>query len=658
MAFLTSRTAAVSSIALLTLVVYWPALNCDFIWDDNAHVTRPDLRSAAGLHRIWFDLGATQQYYPLLHSAFWLEQNVWGEQAWGYHLVNVLEHALSACLVYFVLVRLLIPGAFLAAIIFAVHPVQVESVAWVSEQKNTLSAVFYLSAMLVYLRFDESRKASWYGLASMLFVLGLLTKTVTATLPAALLVIFWWRRGSLLWRRDVWPLLPWFVLGAAAGILTAWVERKLIGAEGAVYELSFIERGLLAGRVIWFYLWNLLWPTNLLFVYPRWNIDASIWWQWLFPLASGAVLIGLWLLRRWDRGPLGCWLLFVGTLFPALGFFNVFPFIYSFVADHFQYLASLGMIVLFAGCVTRLIQRCGQPVRSCVIGMCAFAVAMLAFLCWQQIQVYANNTTLFEHTLRGNPDSWMAHNNLGFDLLGQGEVTGAKKHFEESIRLNPNNPAALVNMGLAAERLGETNDAIHWFEAAIEKQPDYFLAHNALGRTLLMTGRPANAIPQLSQAVRLRPDYAEAYFNLANALAQLGQNPEAIAALETAVRLKPGYPEAQHNLGFLLSSAGNIDEAVKHYREALRWRSNFPEAEFNWANAIAPSRPEEAMQHYQAALHLRPDYAEAFANLAGVFVRLGDKGQAVNAAQQAVALARAQHDEALAKQMEEFIRAQ
>ena len=202
-------------------------------------------------------LGATQQYYPLLHSAFWLEHKLWGDSVLGYHLVNVLWHMISVTLLYFVLKRLKVPGALLAAAIFAVHPVMVESVAWISEQKNTLSAVFYLSAMLVYLEFDESRRRSRYFIALGLFVLGLLTKTVTATLPAALLVIFWWQRGTLSWKRDVLPLVPFFVLGAAAGVLTAWVERKLIGAEGAAFEISLLDRGLLAGRVIWFYLGKL-----------------------------------------------------------------------------------------------------------------------------------------------------------------------------------------------------------------------------------------------------------------------------------------------------------------------------------------------------------------------------------------------------------------
>ncbi len=338
-------------VLLLTLVVYWPALNGSLLWDDDAHLTRAKLQSIDGLRRIWFQMGATQQYYPLLHSAFWLEHRLWGDSVLGYHLINVVWHMLAVTLVYAILTRLKICGALLAAAIFAVHPVMVESVAWITEQKNTLSAVFYLSSMLVYLKFDQSRRPTNYCLAVVLFVLGLLTKTVTATLPAALLVIFWWQRGKLSWRRDVLPLLPFFAVGAVAGLLTAWVERTQIGATGSDFELSFLARCALAGRVIWFYLGKLFWPANLIFIYPRWTIDPTQAWQWIFSAAALALTIALFILHKRWRAPLAGWLLFCGTLFPVLGFLNVYPFVFSFVADHFQYLASLGIIVLIASAI-------------------------------------------------------------------------------------------------------------------------------------------------------------------------------------------------------------------------------------------------------------------------------------------------------------------
>src|SRR5882724_8340241 len=257
--------AVFALVLLVTLIAYLPALTGEFLWDDMGHVTRPDLQSWYGLWRIWFEVGATQQYYPLLHSACWIEHGIWGDATIGYHLINVLWHATSACLLAAFLRRLAIPGAVLAALVFSLHPVCVESVAWISEQKNTLSTVFCLAAALAWLRFEDERRPARYAIAILFFLAALLTKTVTATLPAALLVVAWWRRGRLSWRDDVQPLLLWLILGLAAGLGTAWLESAQIGAGGGDFALGALERGLLAGRVVWFYLGKLLWPFGLTF---------------------------------------------------------------------------------------------------------------------------------------------------------------------------------------------------------------------------------------------------------------------------------------------------------------------------------------------------------------------------------------------------------
>ena len=329
----------------------WPGLP---IWDDDAHITQPMLRSLQGLARIWMQPGASQQYYPLVHSVFWVEHRLWGDATLGYHLVNILLHAFSALLLVRILRRLEVPGAWLAATIFALHPVQVESVAWISELKNTLSGAFYLGSALAYLEFDRKRGPKLYMVALGLFVLGLLSKTIIATLPAALLLIFWWKRGRLSWRQDVRPLIPFFLAGIAAGLFTAWMERKSIGAQGSEFDFTFIERFLIAGRAIWFYLGKLFWPAELIFIYPRWNVSQAVWWQYLFPAAGLLLLTVLWKLRQRCRGSLLALLYFAGTLFPALGFFNVFPFRYSFVADHFQYLAGIGPITLVSAGIVGL----------------------------------------------------------------------------------------------------------------------------------------------------------------------------------------------------------------------------------------------------------------------------------------------------------------
>ena len=271
------------------LLVYLPALRCGFIWNDSDYVTAPALRSLRGLWLIWFKVGATQQYYPLLHTVFWLEHVLWGDSTLGYHLANVLFHAGSASLLYLVLHRLAVPGDWTAALIFVVHPVCAESVVWISEQKNTLSTLFYLAATLAYLRFDQRRHLADYGLALACFVLALFCKTVTATLPGALLVMLWWRRGHLGWRLDVIPLIPWFAIGAASGLASAWIERTYIGANGSDFALSAAERMLVAGRAVWFYLAKLIWPAGIEFIYPRWHLDSGAARQYFFrpqPLRS------------------------------------------------------------------------------------------------------------------------------------------------------------------------------------------------------------------------------------------------------------------------------------------------------------------------------------------------------------------------------------
>jgi hypothetical protein len=346
-----------SALLLATLLAYYPAWHGGMLWDDNAHITTPELRSAQGLWRIWFDLGATQQYYPVVHSAFWVLFKLWRSSTLGYHLVNIVLHVLSAFLLALILRRLSIPGAWLAAMIFALHPVCVESVAWIAELKNTLSGMFYLGAALAYLQFDERRQKRFYALAAALFILALLSKSVTATLPAGLLIVFWWQRGTICRRRDIVPLLPFFIVGVGGGLFTAWVERTQIGAQGAAFDFSLVERCLIAGRATWFYLAKLCWPANLIFIYQRWQISQDVWWQYLYPLGVLALLAGLWLIRKRSRAPLAAMLFFLATLFPALGFFNVYPFVFSFVADHFQYLASIAIITLFAAASTTFLKR-------------------------------------------------------------------------------------------------------------------------------------------------------------------------------------------------------------------------------------------------------------------------------------------------------------
>jgi tetratricopeptide (TPR) repeat protein len=566
-----------ASILFATLMAYLPALRGGLLWDDTSHVTTPELQSLHGLWRIWFDLGATQQYYPLLHSAFWMEHRIWGDAVLGYHLTNVTLHAASACLVVMIVRRLSLPGAWLAGLVFALHPVCVESVAWISEQKSTLSGVFYLGSALAYLRFDQSRRASRYLLAFGLFALALLSKTVTATLPAALLVVFWWQRGRIEWKRDLRPLLPWFALGASAGLFTAWVERTFIGAKGADFTLTLIQRCLLAGRAVCFYAGKLLWPRNLTFIYPRWNIDPGQWWQYLFPAGVVALAIGLCLLARRHRGPLAGSLIFAGALFPVLGFLNVYPFRYSYVADHFQYLAALGLIVPVASALAVMAGRIA-PGRAGRVAFAAVLPAALGVLTWGQSGMYRDAETLYRETLVRDPDSWMAHNNLGNILLEiPGERDDAMAHFEEALRIRPDYWEAHLSLGNALIQIpGRLADGIAEYQTAVRLDPEAERARSNLGAALLLEDRPREAIVQLETALRIKPRYAEAHNNLGNAFLQtFGRLPDAIREYQAALRINPDYVQAHVNLGnALLQVPGRRADAIAEYETAVRIQPN------------------------------------------------------------------------------------
>jgi protein O-mannosyl-transferase len=575
------QLAGFAGIFLATWLAYLPGLHGGLVWDDAAHVTPRDLRSFHGLWRIWFELGATQQYYPLLHSAFWMEHRLWGGALLGYHLVNVFQHAICACLLVLIVRYLKLPGAWLAGFIFALHPVCVEAVAWISEQKDTLSGVFYLASALVYLHFDRDRKRSQYFWALVLFVLALLCKTVTATLPAALLVVFWWQRGGLDWRRDVRPLLPWFVIGAGSGLFTAWVEATFIGAKGAGYDLTLAQHFLLIGRVLCFYAAKVVWPFNLLFSYPHWQLDPTVWWQYLYPFAVIVVLAGLIALaRRKDaavqRGPLAGFLFFAGTLFPVLGFLHVFPFKYSYVADHFQYLAMLGIIVPVAWLIAQISLHIPK-VASAAIAF--FVVAILGVSTWRQAALYHDPETLYRATLAGNPKSWMTHNNLGIYL---------------------------------AEKPGRLDDAIAEFEATIRIRPDHMKAHMNLGNALMdKPGRLADSIAEYHIALQLDPNYAPAHDNLGVALMQMpGSLPEAITEFETAVRLRPNDARTHEMLGIGLSQTPDkLPEAIAEFQEALRIEPGNADLYIDLGDALAkiPERRQEAIAQYEAALRSGTD---------------------------------------------------
>jgi protein O-mannosyl-transferase len=588
-------------------LIYLPAIHGGPVADDLANLTRPDLQSLGGLYRIWFEPGATAQYYPLVHTTFWLEQKLWGYSFPGYHLVNVLWHSLSVVLVYGILTRLNAPGALLAAAIFAVHPVMVESVGWMTEQKNTLSTVFYLGAMLAYLDFDESRRRWRYFLALGLFACALLTKSATVTLPVALLIIFWWKRGTWLWQRDVQPLVPFFLMSIASGLMTMWVERKFVGALGADFELNFLQRVLLTGRALWFYLGKLVWPANLSFTYVRWTINPSQWWQWVFSIAALVTTFVLWAIRgRW-RAPLAGWLFYCGTLFPILGFLSLYMFLYTFVADHLQYLASLGMIGLASAGIALGFERLTTPARWLGTSLCILLLATFATLSWQQSQMYGDTIKLYQNTLTHNPDCWIAHHNLGSELQAKNKLEAA----------------------------------IEQYEIVLHTRPDFAMSHNNLGNVYLQMGRYQEAIDHLENAAKLKPNLGMIHNSLAGAYFAIGKLPQSIEQYRLALAYDSNDAEAHANLANVLVTAGESDDAIAHYNEAIMRMPDRADIHANLANLLRQlGRTNEAIKQYRTALQLKPDYLQAYAHLAQSLAAMNQSQAAVATAEKAIETAR------------------
>lgn len=646
---------------LAVLIAYQPAWNGARIWDDDAHITRPELRSWGGLWRIWFQLGATQQYYPLAHSAFWTQAQLWGDHLLGYHLVNIVLHAVSAFLIVVILRRLSAPGALLAGVIFALHPIEVESVAWMSELKNTLSGVFYFAGLLVYLSFDRTRRSKPYLLAVLFFVLALFSKSVTATLPAGLLVILWWKRGSLSWRRDVAPLIPFVALAVAAGSFTSWDERSLIGARGAEFNFSAIGRALIAGRSFMFYLGRLVWPADLIFIYPRWKIDAALWWQYLYPISAAALILIAWKVRARTRAPLAALLYFGITLGPALGFVNVYPFRFSFVADHFQYLAGVGVIALVAASIDWLV--CRLKTTSPALTSVAAALPLgliLGVLTWNQSRLYASPRVLYEETLRRNPSAWLAHLNLGF-LADEDPSLGkaaAIAHYRAALAIDPNEPQVHNNLGTDCMELGLYDDALREHQAAVRLAPGYREAYVNMGADLQHLGRYQEAEAAYRQALAIKREDAATHFDLGLVLTYLGEREEALSQVREALRIQPDYAEARRleqdlagtgengqpagpmplapdaenhaKVAEKLMQAGQFDESAAEFREALRIEPDAAEVRGLFGYVLwRLGRMQEAEHELRQASRALPQDSAIHVNLGNALESLGRLDDAV-----------------------------
>ena len=548
-------------LALLVAASYLPAMWAGFVWDDEIIKRIDAIRSWGGIWDLWFSPSAVYHkhgvgeghYWPLFYTTFWLEHKLWGFAPVGYHAVNVLLHFVNTALLWRLLLRLGVPGAFFAAALFAVHPLHVESVAWVIARKDLLSAFFYLAAVLTWLRYAEAPLPRRYVAALLLFAAGMLCKSIVVTLPAALLILQWWRSGGVT-RVDLLRTLPFFL----AGFAIALADLSFYESRNISFDYSVAERILIAAHALWFYVGKLAWPVDLAVMYPHWDVSVSDPVEWGYVVAALAVGALFWLSRsRIGRGPIACALFFAVTLSPVLGFS---PFGYmniSFVADRYQYLAGIGAIVLFAGAVSHGAARLPQARRGTVKAAALALLVLLGAATWNQTNIYKDNITFFSRSVSVNPESWAAHRYMGGALFSLGRYAEAENHFRLSVELDSSPADSFLMLAVFFRKLQRYGESLEAYRSAIETDPGFANAYAEMGDLLFQLRRYEESIENTNQVVSLLPDHPQVYilhYRMGEASLGLNRLDEAERHYENALRAKPDFKEAANRLDELRSA--------------------------------------------------------------------------------------------------------
>jgi tetratricopeptide (TPR) repeat protein len=631
-------------ILCLTIAAYAPVFSAGYVWDDDSWLTgNPAVQDPHGLRTIWTSV-PRMQYYPLLFTSYWVEHRLYGFNPVGYHAVNVLLHACNAFLVGLILRSLGVPGAFWVAALFAVHPVHVESVAWVTERKNVLSGFFCLGATLAFLKFERNRRQATYAAALALFVCALLSKTATATLPLALAAVSLWRR----WPprlRDFAPLGPFVVVAVALASITVSLEKDMVAVASPDFGFTSWQRLLIAARAFLFYPSKLLFPYPLIFSYPRFDVaSASV--QSLWSLGALALLCAglaiLW--RNGRRGLASAALVYAVLIFPALGFFDVYAFRFSFVADHFQYLASIALLALVPQAGSWLLGKLGDTSKSAGLRRTAQALAAglvvaLGVLTWNQAHAYRDEATLWKDTIAKNPDSWIAHHNLATLLVKSGDVDGAIAGFTEAIRCKPNAAESYSGRGLAYKRKGRADLALVDLDRAMELDPGYPQAYLNRGEAFAAANRFDEAIDDLDQFLADNPEYGPAYQSRASAYTALGQHDAAIADLDEAIKFGAGATAYRDRAKARLQ-LGQDAPALVDLERAIELDPSSAELYVSRGfTLVRMQRNAEALTDFDTAARLDPKLAATFVLRGGLYQRIdGNKNRACGEWQHACSL--------------------
>ena len=631
-AFAGGVTLPILALGLLVGVSYFPALLGGFVWDDRAFTEAAPVREASGLWRIWFaprEIQGEGHYWPLTYTTFWLEHRLWGLAPLGFHAVNLLLHWANAALVWRLLARLAVPGAWVAAAVFAVHPVHVEAVAWVIGRKDLLAVLFYVCAALTWLRFVERPYAKHgprrYVLALVLFAAGLLCKSIGVTLPAALLIHCWWKQGRVT-GTDLLRTVPFFAVGLGIAAADVAYYEEVIDV-----DYTLVERVLIAAHALWVYVGKLLWPASLVVIYPHWEVHAADPLAWGYVVAAVAAAAAIWMLRRRiGRGPLAGALFFAVTLAPVLGLVEYGYMQFSFVTDRYQYLADVGALAVLVGGAATLC-RAATPFRVpaagstwpamvrplgpggwSAVGVTAGVLVLLGTLTWRQAGIYRDEPTFFRYVVRHNPTARDAHLNLGKALFESGRAEEALATYHIAVAQRPDSYKAQYSVGLVLAHLGRLAEAEPYLRRTLDLNPHYRDAHFVAGRTLAGLGRPDEAERHYLRALDLDPSYLPTYVNLGAMLVGAQRFADAEPHLRRALEIAPHDAGALQNMALAQFSQQRYAEALDLYRRVVETTPDNAAAHSGMGAALYYlGRIEEALASIDRALALDPTLEEA-----------------------------------------------
>ena len=636
-AFAGAQALPLLALGLLVAVSYFPALLGGFVWDDRAFTEAAAVQEASGLWRIWFaprEIQGEGHYWPLTYTTFWLEHRLWGFAPLGFHAVNLLLHCANTVLLWRLLTRLAVPGAWVAAAVFAVHPVHVEAVAWVIGRKDLLATLCCLAAMLTWLRFVAQPYATHrtrrYVLALGLFAAGLLCKSIGVTLPAALLIHCWWTQGRVT-GTDLLRVAPFFAVGLGIAAADVAYYEEVIDV-----DFTLIERVLIAAHALWFYVGKLLWPASLVVIYPHWDVHVADPRAWAYVGAAIVGAVALWMLRRRiGRGPFAGALFFAVTLSPVLGLVEYGYMQFSFVTDRYQYLADVGALAVLVGAAASLLQtgtRFPAAVRALpatvrtlgprgwgAAGLTAGILMLLGTLTWRQAGIYRDEPTFFRHIVSRNPTARDAHLNLGKALFESDRAEEALAAYHIAVAQRPDSYKAQFSVGLVLAHLGRLAEAEPYLRRTLELNPHYRDAHFVAGRTFAGLGRPDEAERHYLRALDLDPAYLPTYVSLGALLVGAQRYADAEPHLQRALEIAPRDAGALQNMALARFGRQQYAEALDFYRRVVEMQPDHAAAHSGMGAALYYlGRAEEALASIDRALALDPTLEEARNNRVAV----------------------------------------